>query len=383
MSRNLLDIDLPIEPLPLYRRDPETSSTLSSAPSYVSEAPTYYSQRPQPASERTSEDNIRLPSNSGNHASNSNAIPTPLVPHVEESTPSTFQRPPAPRYAPGFAPRPEGPQAHFDMRSYQVGNFNTFNANRQLHAVATRRAKQAAKQAGYKRSATSLPTAGPSSQPTRLPRTVTAPHPPPLAPRSPSPIHLTSPASSSSLLPATAANTHNTASPHEDPDLVGEAAASRARASRQYREACVGPSSARTVMATAAQYRALAGASAAGASAAGASAREQGGDFGAENKAWDFLVGQMSDWGERERGWSRFRERVVRIGTERRRGVGGGEAGGSGRASGVGGTAGSRAVVSSSSMVIDSGTERGFGAFGVGAGMGGRLGGRKEWGSRM
>jgi hypothetical protein len=63
-------------------------------------------------------------------------------------------------------------------------------------------------------------------------------------------------------------------SPHEDPDLVGHAAAERARAQRLYREMIL-----------------------------------RGGDEALEYEGagWDFIIRQMSDWDERERSWNAFR----------------------------------------------------------------------------
>lgn len=64
--------------------------------------------------------------------------------------------------------------------------------------------------------------------------------------------------------------------PQEDPELVGESAARAARDARLYREKCM----------------------------RGEEALHK------ENKAWDFMLGQMADWREREESWANFRTQV-------------------------------------------------------------------------
>ncbi|KAI9839210.1 MAG: hypothetical protein M1819_003203 [Sarea resinae] len=66
------------------------------------------------------------------------------------------------------------------------------------------------------------------------------------------------------------------ASPHEDPDLVGHEAAERTRMRRLYMQKCADEEALRQ-----------------------------------EGKAWDFLLQQMADWGERDRSWKKFRNDVV------------------------------------------------------------------------
>ena len=65
-------------------------------------------------------------------------------------------------------------------------------------------------------------------------------------------------------------------SPLEDPELVGTAAASAARERRLYMTKCIN----------------------------GREALRQ------ENKTWDFMLGQMADWTERERSWDGFKKNV-------------------------------------------------------------------------
>jgi len=74
-------------------------------------------------------------------------------------------------------------------------------------------------------------------------------------------------------------NTNNTPaeepfSPLEDPALVGEAAAARAKSSRLYRENAM---------------------------------RDPLEALRYESKGWDFMLGQMKDWDEREQSWNNFR----------------------------------------------------------------------------
>ena len=77
----------------------------------------------------------------------------------------------------------------------------------------------------------------------------------------------------SASTPAVAAET---LPPLEDPELVGTVAATAARERRLYMEKC-------------------------------SSEREA---LRQENKSWDFMLGQMSDWQERERSWEGFKKNV-------------------------------------------------------------------------
>ena len=64
--------------------------------------------------------------------------------------------------------------------------------------------------------------------------------------------------------------------PHEDPDLVGPAAAQQAKERRLYLEKHESEQAA----------------------------------LRQENKSWDFMLAQMADWKERERSWEKFRKEV-------------------------------------------------------------------------
>jgi hypothetical protein len=70
----------------------------------------------------------------------------------------------------------------------------------------------------------------------------------------------------------------------EDPYLVGEAAASRARSARLYREKCL--------------------------------RGEEGLRY--EERSWNFMVAQMADWEERDRCWRRFKDVAGGIGMGRK-----------------------------------------------------------------
>lgn len=65
--------------------------------------------------------------------------------------------------------------------------------------------------------------------------------------------------------------------PREDPFLVGDVAASQARAQRLYRESCMNG--------------------------------EEG--ISHESKSWDFMITQMADWDNRERCWAQFRKEIT------------------------------------------------------------------------
>lgn len=231
MTCNITTTPLNVEPLPLYRRDPETSSVLSSAPSYSSEAPTYSSRRPSvPAT---------LPS---------------LLPPLSQITadPNVPHGLPAHRYARGFQNRALGnvgdPESH--LHSYNSNNWSNLknsNNSRQYQAVANRRANQAAS-LGQTSSGSTTNVASQASASASAPTAM-------------------SPASS-----ATASNTGNGLSPLEDPYLVGETAARRAKSARVYREMCLRGEDAILY----------------------------------EGRTWDFMLIQTVDWEERERSWKNF-----------------------------------------------------------------------------
>lgn len=77
-------------------------------------------------------------------------------------------------------------------------------------------------------------------------------------------------ASSTSSVPAEAPFSYL-----EDPDLVGEVAAARAKSSRLYRENAM---------------------------------RDPLEALRNEDKSWDFMLNQMKDWDEREQSWNNFRK---------------------------------------------------------------------------
>ncbi len=122
------------EPLPAYRRDPETDSVRSAgsaAPSYTSETPTYNSTRRQPPV-----------SSSARPAAQSTGLP-------------------APRYAPGFHRRPHGSVPIVESSWASV---RSSHAARQYHAVASRRVSGPS-------SSPAKPSSGSASP---VPRTATA-----------------------------------------------------------------------------------------------------------------------------------------------------------------------------------------------------------------
>jgi hypothetical protein len=226
----LLDVQpLDPEPLPVYsRQDPDTASIRSVAPSYVSDTPTYRSYR----------------------------TPTSLLPPMSPGQETIGL--PAPRiYAPGFAP---------ELRNRASGSNSDFNITRtvnskQYTAVARRRTAQA--RADTEAMLTSLSAVPPS--PLSFPDTAL---PSPFAP-------------DDSAYPVQIAPM----SPLEDPHLVGEEAAGRARRSRVYREMCARDEETR----------------------------------GHESRSWDFMVGQMSDWDERRNSWNSFKCNVPKRGKGVRR----------------------------------------------------------------
>ncbi|KAF2113420.1 hypothetical protein BDV96DRAFT_648380 [Lophiotrema nucula] len=240
MTCNITNTPLYPEPLPLYSRhdphDTDAVSIRSAAPSYVSETPTYAS-------------NPRRPSIAPAVTSSTSLLP----PLTENQQPSGL---PAPRYAPGFQSRAQGSISEINMYNFNVGSWSsarTGNNSRQYNAVAKRRASQAANTTAILNSLSAVP--------------------PPLTNGSHS--------SSSTNLNAYPVQPGSSSEPHnplEDPYLVGEEAAGRARRARVYREMCLrGEETTRY-----------------------------------ENRSWDFMMGQMKDWDERERSWSSFRSNVSR-----------------------------------------------------------------------
>ncbi|KAF2877414.1 hypothetical protein BDV95DRAFT_601812 [Massariosphaeria phaeospora] len=226
---HITNTPLELEPLPIYsRNDPDAVSVRSAAPSYVSDTPTYTSYR-TPAS--------LLP---------------PLLPnqHVRGL--------PAPTYAPGFQNRAPGSAPEINL--YNLNSWSSTrisNNSRQYNAVARRRADQAAST-------------------TALLNSISTVAPPPI---SSGHSNSNSPSASTANVNAYPVQVGSSIEPHnplEDPYLVGEVAARRARAQRVYREMCLhGEETIRY-----------------------------------ENRSWDFMWGQMGDWEERQKSWKSFRNRV-------------------------------------------------------------------------
>ncbi|KAF2423772.1 hypothetical protein EJ08DRAFT_700889 [Tothia fuscella] len=232
-----------IEPLPLYTpperplshaTDPETSSIRSAAPSYSSEVPAY----------------------------------TPRAPVQQHARPEQ-QGLPNRRYAPGFQPRPEGSIADVRNHNYNISNWSQVrsgHAAKTYENVARRRAERedpvaaVLGGAGRRRSDPEDPLAAVLTW-AQLPAGVTPPA---------SYIHVGSkPAPAAIIAPLI---------PREDPELVGEMAAQRAKEQRLYREKCKNDPKA------ALSY---------------------------ESKGWDFMLAQMKDWEEREQSWSNFRNDIA------------------------------------------------------------------------
>ncbi|KAF1987398.1 hypothetical protein K402DRAFT_47579 [Aulographum hederae CBS 113979] len=270
-----------------FQEDPETSSIVSAVPSYKSDRPPTYDST--------------FPGSS-------------LIPPSD-----TVQSPglPPQAYALGFQARPNSSINDVESHSYNINRWsnNSSSNNRQFRSVALRRASRAGQpsssslfdslnavpsssraenssRANLSLSLSRTTTLSPSSPTGGLPSPINASmasalpnrssssSPPGSAPlptidSSSSSSHPSQSTASSSSSPTTTERPHN---PLEDPILVGEAAAARAREERLYRENC----------------------------------RDEA--LRNEGKAWDFLLAQMMDWEERERSWGRFREGLLNNG---------------------------------------------------------------------
>ncbi|KAH8907915.1 hypothetical protein BR93DRAFT_937226 [Coniochaeta sp. PMI_546] len=220
----------------LTAQDFETASIRSAAPSYVSDAPSYHSTvqntetipayTPRTTSTSTGSTSSNANSNLTPHHQRVNSVPS-LLPSGE-STPTR-----------GLPPVPSGPlgrsgsDALPSLASFRIPSWSTVNANptaRHYHSVAHRRVAAARSDAAALDS---------------LKRVV---------------------------LERVEEEERVQARfrPLEDPHLVGEEAAARARRERL--------------------------------------ARENGDDvLIREDRRWDFFLAQMSDWEERERSWNKFR----------------------------------------------------------------------------
>jgi hypothetical protein len=228
-------VDTPeTEPLPLYtpRRedlDPETASIVSEAPTYRSEVPSY-----------------------------SASVNAPLISSLEHRPVGLPSLP----FAPGWGYRPHGPVGDLRNHDYAVANWSIARSKpttRHYENVARRRMQRESSVSDIIQTLSVLPAAAIET-----------------------PAATTTIASSSSASPmapasgaAAAAAPLTPYSPAEDPDLVGEAAASRARSQRLYREGCLFD-----------PREALRG----------------------ESKSWDFMAVQMKDWDGRQPSWNNFRK---------------------------------------------------------------------------
>ncbi|KAK7539754.1 uncharacterized protein J3D65DRAFT_619704 [Phyllosticta citribraziliensis] len=343
MTCNITETPLDFEPLPLYQRDPETSSIISSAPSYRSDAPTYHSRCSTLVDSAASPPQYIIstslldisapprlrptassPTTNASSRNNNNVPPASAEPPQDPTVPRS-QGLPAPRsFAPGFESR----SAHFiEPNPSSINHWSSIHsshARQQYQNVARRRASRAVSMQSAQRtvalfeqhggsnsnnsdalrtpSPPALAMSSPSAEALRptSPMVATAPpsssstSPPPPSLSPPVPTTTTTAASSipavASTSPPPAPSNGTTAtttssppssaapSPLEDPSLVGEAAARRARQQRLYREAC--------------------------------RRHEHAERMQAEGRAWDFLFAQMTDWEDRERSWGHFRHEV-------------------------------------------------------------------------
>ncbi|MCJ1312226.1 hypothetical protein MMC25_005900 [Agyrium rufum] len=263
------------DPLPLYsRRDPETASIHSSAPSYISEAPTYHSTFPRQS--------------------------------------STLTPPQTPSFAPGYGRgafcNTGSSVSDLGSHRYNINEWSPAGSGLQAkhyHAVAHRRAmslsseEEESRIQSLARCLTNPAPAPPSMlvwaevkvQQADSPEEASTPRAtPPLTPPNGRSGEYFSAASSSSpssssqrqqqwqRSPPTPESENEPYNPREDPALVGHAAAREARERRLYLEN---------------------------------HDREQAA-LNQESKTWDFMLSQMADWNERERSWEKFRKEVGR-----------------------------------------------------------------------
>ncbi|KAI9732527.1 MAG: hypothetical protein M1834_003862 [Cirrosporium novae-zelandiae] len=236
MTTNTLPHVPQVDPLPPYSsNDPETCSVRSAAPSYRSLAPSYRTaidrtqQRPFPSIEAPVE----------------NTIPRGL---------------PSPTFAPGFRCR-NGKFGSME-NMYNVSSWSNATMSnpqaRQYRNVAHRRVARAT----FQEDTTKIPATALSGSLSPLVNASTTTDP----------THLNQKTEEEPL------------SPHEDPDLVGEVAAARAKSQRLY-------------MQNWNQEEML---------------RQEG-------HTWDFFLTQMADWEERDKSWKKFRSEVERGGMLGRR----------------------------------------------------------------
>lgn len=228
----------------LTAEDLETASIHSAAPSYISEAPSYHSTAPHhldpvPPYSPPARNSASTPITAAHASSSSNLTPGPsAAPSRTTSTPRPQGLPPVPT---GPLRNPAGEPS---LREFRIPTWSNLSANPLYHRVAQRRAMAA-----------STPAIG--SRSWNLKRVPT--HGRDLA------------------VPAAASREgeeqQDRARPLEDPYLVGEAAAERARSERLARE------NTEEVLVL-------------------------------DDRRWDWFLSQTRDWQERERSWSQFRRGI-------------------------------------------------------------------------
>ncbi|KAI6778110.1 uncharacterized protein J7T54_001530 [Emericellopsis cladophorae] len=231
---------------PRYSADDfETSSIRSVAPSYVSEAPSYHSStsyhQHEPVPEYTPREPRTCTTNTTTTTRNNNSSNTTNSSNNTNSRTTSSSSPPNQPTPYGLPPVASTPQVGLpSIHSFRIPKWSTHNAtsSRQLHSVVERRVN-----ASLEASSAAAAAAASAHR-----RTLSAAH------------------GSSSPRPVSR--------PLEDPYLVGEEAASRAKQERL--------------------------------------ARERAGDdvLVREDQHWDWLLAQMKTWDERERSWARFRREM-------------------------------------------------------------------------
>lgn len=228
-----------------HRLDPETSSIISNAPSYSSEAP-------------------------------------PYSPRASTST-HQYGLPAVERYAPGFQSRAHGSVADIQNHNYNIGNWSTIRTGhrmREYENVARRRAQRDTDVSHLLNTLSTVPAPIPTPIVTASGSAASAM----IAEISessartyPSASSARASAQSSASSPASPASVEAPFGPLEDPALVGEVAAARAKSSRLYRETAM---------------------------------RDPLEALRNENKSWDFMHHQMTDWEARDQSWTNFRKAV-------------------------------------------------------------------------
>ncbi|KAF2019396.1 hypothetical protein BU24DRAFT_119235 [Aaosphaeria arxii CBS 175.79] len=238
MTCNLTRTPWEVDPLPLYsREDPDAASIYSNnAPSYVSETPTYTTI---PTQRHNNMISSLLPPSTANER-------TPGLPDIS-NFPSRGSA----------VPGSQVPVLYTNSWRSVTSNVNS----RQYLAVARRRANAAANTNVILNSF----TVGSSTTNLALRDS-----------REGSP-NASSTNVSTQAYPVSLGGPSGSVNPLEDPYLVGEDAARRARAQRVYREMCLYEEE---------------------------TTRH-------ESRGWEFMMGQMVDWTEREQNWRHLRSRVA------------------------------------------------------------------------